>query len=82
MGAVLIARAFAAPRSNFGSVHDRDRFIAAQPATSAPTRSVELAAANAHDGHHDFIMKLRMTFRLQLAVRAPDHYDLVIQGSR
>src|SRR5260221_11469420 len=38
----------------------------------------ELAAADAHDGHPDFIMKLRITFHLQRAVRASDHYDLVI----
>ena len=40
----------------------------------------ELAAANAHDGHPDFIMKLRITFHLQRAVRALDPYDLVIQA--
>jgi hypothetical protein len=29
--------------------------------------ALELAAANAHDRHSDFIMKLRITFHLQRA---------------
>ncbi len=34
--------------------------------------ALELAAANAHDRRPDFIMKLRITFHLQLAAWAPD----------
>ena len=34
--------------------------------------ALELAAANAHDRHPDFIMKLRITFHLQRAAKAPD----------
>ena len=33
--------------------------------------ALELAAANAHDRHPDFIMKLRITFHLQRAARRP-----------
>src|SRR6516164_790377 len=34
--------------------------------------ALELAAANAHDRHPDFIMKRRITFHLQRAASAPD----------
>jgi hypothetical protein len=34
--------------------------------------ALELAAANAHDRHPDFIMKPRITFHLQRAAKAPD----------
>src|SRR5271167_4996545 len=35
----------------------------------------ELAAANAHDRHPDFVMKLRITLHLQRAVHVPDYRD-------
>src|SRR5205814_8274774 len=42
--------------------------------------ALELVAANAHDRHADFIVKLRITFHLQCAVQAPDHCNLVMQA--
>ena len=35
--------------------------------------ALELAAANAHDRHPDFIMKLRITFHLQRAAYTKSH---------
>jgi hypothetical protein len=35
------------------------------------SNALELAAAYAHDRHPDFIMKLRITFHLQRALRRP-----------
>ena len=36
------------------------------------SNALELAATNAHDRHPNFIVKLRITFHLQLAAWAPD----------